>query len=132
MLKRLFALVFIFVLGGQVWAGVCLCWQGSEEGGHAKMSCCKKEKVQAPSISAKTSCDSPCGTPTNDRLPRSQSDASIKVPLPVLSAVEKFVNALPVRANFEAPPLISKRSGDLPLQLSHSPDLYLQNHSFLI
>lgn len=130
MLKKFAAFVFVIVLTGQVWAGVCICI-GGEEDSHAKMSCCKKDKVEANSIAAKSCCDSPCGESGRDKLPRSQTDSAVKIPAPVLAAVEKLINSL-AKPNYAAPLDIPKRAGDAPLRFSHPPDLYLQNHAFLI
>lgn len=133
MLKRFAALLFVIALAGQVWAGVCLCLKGGEDDAHAAMmSCCKREKADTTVMSAKSCCDRPCGESDGNELPRSASDTSFKIPAPVLSAVEKLIAPLRRSPNFAARLPISKRSGDAPLQLSHPPDLYLQNHAFLI
>jgi hypothetical protein len=131
MLKRFAAFLFILALTGPVWAGVCFCL-GGEEDAHAKMSCCKREKVEATSVSASACCDTPCGENGGSKMPRSQTDSSVKIPAPVLAAVEKFINSLNRRPNYAAPRPVPKRAGDAPLQLSHPPNLYLQNHAFLI
>lgn len=139
MLKRLAALLFIFVLAAQVLAGVCVCLDGDAGGGkddsHAKMSCCKRQKSVRASVSPTACCDAPCGAPAGNgnNLPRSQSESSVKIPAPVLAAVEKLIISLnfrPTRGN--AQPLISKRAGETPLKSAHPPNLYLQNHAFLI
>jgi hypothetical protein len=132
MLKRLFAILFIIALTGQVWAGVCLCLDTGEEDAHAKMSCCKREKAQANQVSARPCCDEPCGETNGNKLPFSPSESNNKIPAPVLNAIEKFINSFNRKPNYTAPLIISKRSGDRRLQLSHSPDFYLQNHAFLI
>jgi hypothetical protein len=137
MLKRLAALLFIFVLAGQVLSGVCVCLEGigDESDPHAKMACCKREKSVGTSVSAVACCDAPCGSEGSDRskFPGSQSESNVKIPAPVLAAVEKFINLLSgLPPNYASPPAIPKRAGKPPLRLSHPPNLYLQNHAFLI
>ena len=131
MLKRIAALIFVLVLAGQVLAGVCVCFD--EKGGsHSKMSCCKKSKADAPSISKRACCDSVCGQPASDPSPRSASESSIKIPLAVRTAVEKLIFSLNRRTARAMRPPILKRSRDALLRKSKPPDLYLYNQAFLI
>jgi hypothetical protein len=131
MLKRIAALLFIIVLAGQVLAGVCVCLD--EKGsGHSKMSCCKRKKIVVPSMSKKPCCDSPCGQPMSETLPRSLSDSSIKIPLAERTAVEKLLISLNRRTTQAMLPPVHKRSKEASLRKSNPPNLYLYNHAFLI
>jgi hypothetical protein len=133
MLKKFAALIFVFVLAGQVWASVCLCLEGiGGEDSNAKMSCCEREKFEANSVSAKACCDAPCGENGSQKMPRSQADSSTKISAPVLSAVEKLVNSFNLQIGRKAFQPIPKRKGDVALQSANPPEIYLQNHAFLI
>jgi hypothetical protein len=131
MLRRLIALFFILTLAGQVLAGVCVCLD--ETGGkQAKSSCCLRKKAQQPSMKRKACCPTPCGE-SSDSIPGSQSESSVKVPLVVRKAVEKFVFSLAPRAVYAAAaPTALKRDETAPQKISKPPILYLQNHAFLI
>lgn len=59
MTKRFFSALFILILAGSVWAGVC----GCAGGGGAKMKCCKKSSAQK-AMGKKRCCGSVCGTET--------------------------------------------------------------------
>jgi hypothetical protein len=126
MWKRFTALLFILMLGGQVWAGVCGCL----ENGAPRMKCCKKkQKAEGDSMSRTQCCDSACGILAHDRLPRSQADAAFKLPV-VADAIRVAFDFRP-RSAFRAAP-VSRPNLAVPSRLSRPPDLYLRNHSFLI
>ena len=129
MLKRVTALFFILILAGHVWAGVCGCLEmrGHQAG---KVSCCKKKKAK-PAVRAKNCCDAVCTAPMGERSPRSPGEATVKVPAPVTAAVEKLIVSLGWKPRLARAPLapevaVSSRP------LFHPPDIYLQNHAFLI
>ena len=130
MLKRLVALFFIFALAGQVLAGVCACLDGNGAG-REKKSCCPLKKAKKSSVSKKNCCDANC-VKKSDSMPRSQSESPVKIPLMVRKAVEKFVVSLAgglSSTEFAPEP---KRFLQTSPQLANPPDLYLQNHAFLI
>ena len=131
MLKRLTALFFIFALAGQVLAGVCVCLDG-KGAGKVKTSCCPLKKAKKNSVSKKTCCDSTC-VKKGENFPRSQSESPVKIPLMVRKAVEKFVASLDER--FVSTEFAPQPKGILqssPRKPANPPDLYLQNHAFLI
>lgn len=128
MWKRLTALFFILILGGQVWAGVCGCFN---DGQTSRMKCClKKSKEKRDSVSRTKCCDGPCGLPSSDRTPRNSSDTGIK--LPVLAEIPevRFEFVPPTRT--QSRPLLAFSAVWDPSQLSRPPNLYLRHHSFLI
>jgi hypothetical protein len=129
--KRLVPLFFIFVLAAQVWAGVCGCFE-DEKNSHSKMSCCKRAKSAQASVSAKPCCDTACGESTENKSPRLPSDSGMKIPTPVLAAVEKLIVSFDLKPNYSPLPKISKRGTVACSILTRPPDLYLQNHAFLI
>ena len=129
MLKRVTALFFILILAGHVWAGVCGCL---EMRGHrtGKVSCCKKKKAQ-PTVRAKNCCDAVCTAPMGERSPRSQGEATVKVPAPVTAAVAKLIVSLDWKPRLARAALPLPETPE-PRLSTHSPDIYLQNHAFLI
>ncbi len=127
MWKRLGALLFIFILGGQVWAGVCGCF----DNGAPRMKCCqKKNAAKGDAMSRTTCCDAVCGLPVGERPNRIQNDASFKMPAMTEAIAHRF-EFLPriVRRG------VAHRSPaalEFPSLYSRPPNLYLFNHSFLI
>ena len=128
MLHRLIALFFILTLAGQVMAGVCVCL---DETSGKKTSCCLRKKAQQPTMKKKPCCSTPCGE-SGETIPGSQSESSVKVPLVVRKAVEKFVTSFAPRAVYTAAPnVLTLDETDAP-KISKPPILYLRNHAFLI
>lgn len=79
----------------------------------------------------KACCPTPCGE-SGDTLPGSQSESSVKIPINVRKAVEKFVFAFAPRAVYAALSTGSKRFENASQKISKPPILYLRNHAFLI
>lgn len=132
MLRRIAALFFIFVLAGHVWAGVCGCLGGGPSGGKS-VSCCKKKKMKSAAVKAKNCCAAMCSARSGSRTPAAPAEAGVKISAPVLAAVEKLIGSLgwqpsPARRQMLAPPVRQSRAAPL----FAPPDLYLQNHAFLI
>ena len=126
MWKRLTALLFILILGGQVWAGVCGCF----DGGAPRMKCCKRDKLKKDTISKKPCCDSVCGTPTNDLQSRFQSETAFK--LPAIAEVPLIAFSFRPRTILFRPQPVRANRIDWPAQFSRPPNLYIKNQSFLI
>lgn len=128
MLRRFAALFFILILGGQVWAGVCGCF---DNGRTPRMKCClKKSKEKRDTVSRTKCCDGPCGIPSSDRTTRSSAEAGIKLPAIAEVPAVRFEFLPPVRTNSR--PMVVAVSTKDPSRLSRPPDIYLRNHSFLI
>lgn len=129
MLHRLIALFFILTLAGQVLAGVCVCLDDKGKSS-SKQTCCLRKKAQV-SMKKKSCCTTPCGEP-GDTIPGSQSESSVKVPVVVRKAVDKFVFSLAPRAFYAALPNNLKLPENSSQKIPKPPLLYLQNHAFLI
>ena len=128
MVKRLAAFLFIFVIAGQVSAGVCGCMGGES---NSKHSCCKREKGGVDSIRAKGCCDTDCMARQSDRPVQDR-----RAPQPQLhfqTAVEpvevlKFVfDRVAVRRTVSVNRFTNHR-----LKYARPPELYLRHHAFLI
>lgn len=116
------------MIAGNVWAGVCGCFDGADH----QDPCCKRELNAKDSFSAKPCCDEACVTSDSANIPRTQSDSTIKVPVPsesaALTALSNFVfDQFRDRRAEISVPFVDKR-----LNLPRPPHLYLRHHSFLI
>lgn len=127
MFKRTLSLLFVFLLAGQVWAGVCGCLGGTG----SEMKCCKRSTEQAK-IGAKRCCGDICAEKSHTQAPRSQSEnhqTSVGV---VQSASTTF--SLPdfVLAKDGSRRNDLKSTERAPALLARPPDLFLKHHSFRI
>ena len=129
MLKRIIAILFIFVMAGQVSAGVCGCISGY---GQPQHSCCKHKKAVNDTMRRKGCCDdNDCAMRQSERLPQDRTDAAVKITLRIAAAppMPKLENFKPVALqNFV--PLTA--AVDHRLKYSRPADLYLRHHAFLI
>lgn len=108
-----------------------MCFEG-EQDSHSKMSCCKPDKSGKASVSrAMDCCEEACGEPTGG-IPGSTNFSSAQISAPILTAVENLIASLKLKPNLGSAILISKRAGDIPQLSIKPPELYLQNHAFLI
>jgi hypothetical protein len=95
------------------------------------MKCClKKQKSSSDSLSRTKCCDGPCGLPSDERAPRSVAEAFVRLPL-ILQIPEVRFDYRPQVAGFTAP-VVLKEHLRIQSRFSRPPNLYLQNHSFLI
>lgn len=129
MLKRATAFLFVLLIAGQVWAGVCGCL---EDGDHERSSCCMRDRSDAASMNKIPCCESDCGDLDTQATPRTNTENSMKLTLRdnpeayTLTAVFKFV---PFRARGND---LERPKGFVRPHLPRPPELYLRNHAFLI
>lgn len=131
MFKRLAVLLFILVVAGQAWAGICGCLNMQAQPSH---SCCKRssKKTSAASLSPKGCCDQDCYWTTSQKTPRSQSensaiDVTSRLKAEPVARIVWSLPALTIGQPVPAAPYFNHR-----LRYSRPPDLYLRHHSFLI
>ena len=128
MLKRLAALLFIFAIAGQIYAGVCGCISGDNEPEH---SCCKRDKADGDSLTGKTCCDADCVIGSADKLAQDRTKPAPQIQfqaLKISALLPTFTFEPAVTLQLLSPP----RSERHRLRYSRSPDLYLRHHAFLI
>ena len=128
MLKRLAALLFVFVIAGQVLADVCACLGGDKM---AQDSCCARTVLTANSIRAITCCDTDCMLQQSERLPQDRTQTIDK--LQFQPAAEQ---ALVEQRSFQ-PVAVPTAPTSLPqidhrLKFARPPDLVVLNCDFLI
>ena len=128
MLKRLAAIFFVFVIAGQVSAGVCGCVGGESESKH---SCCKRDKLAGDSIRSKGCCDTDCMVRQSDRpiQDRTTHQANLEFqsadePLKVLKLTFERIQ---VPRTVTVMHFFNHR-----LKFARPPALYLRHHAFLI
>jgi hypothetical protein len=128
MLKRLVAIFFIFVIAGQVSAGVCGCLGAESQPRH---SCCKRQKPTVDALRQKGCCDSECALSQSERLPQERTNTTVKLTLkavtePALPRLERFA-PLAIDNIEQTVGIVDHR-----LKYSRPPELYLRHHAFLI
>jgi hypothetical protein len=128
MLKRLTAIFFIFVIVGQVSAGVCGCLGSGIQPQH---SCCRHKKSANDAIRQKGCCDTDCAMSRSERLPQDRTNTAIKITLKAVAkpAAPKLENFAPIATQNIAPVVTV---ADHHLKYSRPPELYLRYHAFLI
>jgi hypothetical protein len=128
MLKRIAAILFIFVVAGQVSAGVCGCFG---EGSNLRHSCCKREKAGIDSMRPTTCCDSECAMQPSERVLQDRTEPAAKVTFETVtsSSAIQHLSFRPIAAlkPFDFAPFANHR-----LKYSRPPELYLRHHAFLI
>jgi len=130
MLKRVTSLLLLFALTGQVWAGVCGCFDDHND----SHSCCRPDKSGKDSLAAPPCCSADCESMTGSQVPgknadRISPDAASKQIAP--DPVSAFRHALPRVVRLDVRP--SNVLGNHRLKHARPPDaLYLRHHSFLI
>ena len=128
MLKRLTAIFFIFLIAGQVSAGVCGCLSDVSQPQH---SCCRHKRSANDAVRRKGCCDNDCAMSQSERLPQDRTITSFEitskaVAQPLTPKVENFTAvAVPNMA-------FAVTAGDHRLKYSRPPELYLRHHAFLI
>jgi hypothetical protein len=129
MLKRLTAILFIFIMAGQISAAVCGCLGGDSRPQH---SCCEHKKSVGDTLRRKGCCDdNDCAMRQSERLPQDRTNATAKITLNI--AVEPTI---PELESFE--PVALKNFVPTSTILDHRPkysrppELYLRYHAFLI
>jgi hypothetical protein len=128
MLKRLAAFLFIFVIAGQVSAGVCGCVRGETESKH---SCCKRDKKAGDSIRGKSCCDVDCMAGQSDRPVQDRTTPQAKLQFKTADQPREAL-----KLTFEPVPIQStvsvNRFTNHRLKYARPPELYLRHHAFLI
>jgi len=128
MLKRLTAIFFIFLIAGQVSAGVCGCLGDGDRPQH---SCCKHERSASDALRRKGCCDNDCAMSQSERVPQDRTITAFKITSKAIPepAIPKLENFVPV----ESPSFASSIAAvDHRLKYSRPPELYLRHHAFLI
>lgn len=129
MLKRVSSLLILVALTGQVWAGVCGCFDDHND----SHSCCKPDKSGKDSLAAPPCCSADCDSVTGSQIPgkatdRVLQDSSSKEIAPEAKSAFRPTPPLAVRSTIRP----SKMPGHR-LKLARPPDaLYLRHNSFLI
>ena len=128
MLKRLAAIFFIFVIAGQVSAGVCGCLG---DAGKPQHSCCKRQKANRDAIRQKGCCDEDCAMQPSERSPQDRTNVTAKISVKAVAEppsvrLEKFHPL----SEGNAVPLV--KTSLHRLKYSRPPELYVRHHSFLI
>lgn len=117
------------MIAGNVWAGVCGCFEGAN--GQVS-SCCKRKMSDKDTMSAKPCCEEDCSTAGVVNIPRTQTEMTVKIPLPadvlVVDQLAAFaLDLTAVRRAEVTVPFVDKR-----LNLPPPTNLYLKHRSFLI
>ena len=79
MLKRFATILFVLTLAGNVWAGICDCFEGS---GHSESKCCKRDRSGRTAVSTEPCCGDECGQSDFVNVHRTQADSQVRIPLP--------------------------------------------------
>jgi hypothetical protein len=129
MVKRFAAFLFVLTLAGNVWAGLCGCF---DDASHPESNCCKRERAETSSVSKKPCCESECGQAGFVNVHRTQTDSSVKIPVPAsLESIGPFVfDSVGFRRL-----VISRgdhQASDHRPHFPRPPNLYLKNSSLLI
>ena len=129
MLKWVTSLLLFVALTGQVWAGVCGCFDDHGD----SHSCCKPDKSGKDSLAAPPCCSDDCESIASSQIPgknaeRVSPDSHVKQIAPEPRGYVRFERPI-ILSRFTAP---SKLLGNR-LKLARPPDaLYLRHNSFLI
>jgi len=129
MLKRLTALVFMFVLAAQISGGVCGCLGGVSEDTH---SCCKREKSAIDSMQSKACCDSNCTVTQSERVSQDRTQAAAKLNFSQAAEPATAFERTPFRPLIAPETVTISHYTDNRLKYSRPPALYLRHHAFLI
>jgi hypothetical protein len=128
MLKRLVAIIFVFVVAGQVSAGVCGCVGGGNKSIH---SCCKRDKIAGDSIRNKGCCDAECMVRQSDRPVQDrrapQAELQFQTADEPLDVLKFTFERVAVRRAVSSNHFTNHR-----LKYARPPELYLRHHAFLI
>jgi hypothetical protein len=128
MLKRLAALLFIFVMAGQVSAGVCGCLGGENRAQH---SCCKRKKMSRDAISAKSCCETDCLVRHSEKLVQDRTQAGPKIKFQAAASPVKPGLALLLPTTTRIAVVVSPYS-DHRLKYARPPELYVRHRALLI
>ena len=128
MLKRLTAILFIFLIIGQVSAGICGCVVDNSQPQH---SCCKRQKASADVLRQKGCCENDCAMSQSERLPQDRAGVAFKISYKAIAqpATPKLESFAPVAAQTI---VLAATAADHHLKYSRPPELYLRHHAFLI
>jgi len=129
MLKWVTSLLLFIALTGQVWAGVCACFDDHND----SHSCCKPDKSGKDALAAPPCCSADCESITRSQIPgkntdRVSQDSWSKEIAPEAKSAFRPTLPLPVRSIEQHSKLLGHR-----LKLARPPNaLYLRHNSFLI
>ena len=129
MLKRFAALLFVLTLAGNVWAGICDCFEGSN---HSESKCCKRDRSGKTALSTQPCCGDECGQGDFVNVHRTQADTQVKIPLPtyiVGGDALKFGQIGPFEFEHFKRYLPGR---DFRPHFPRPPNLYIKHNSFLI
>jgi hypothetical protein len=128
MVKRLIALLFIFVIAGQVSAGVCGCIGG---GNKPKHSCCKRKKAAGDVMSAKGCCGTNCMVRQSQKVIQDRTASAPEIKFQTV-IIPTQVAAPGFRPMVSHEPFVFARFSNNRLKYPRPPDLYLLHQAFLI
>ena len=129
MLKRFVTILFVLTLAGNVWAGICDCFEGSD---HSESNCCKRDRSGRTAISTEPCCGDECGQSDFVNVHRTQADSQVRIPLP---ADVINVDLFQFRGTNRTASERLKRyrpNHDFRPHFPRPPNLYLKHSSFLI
>ena len=128
MLKRLAAVLFIFVIAGQVSAGACGCLGDDNSDQH---SCCKRNKLGVDEMRAPGCCETNCTASLSERVAQDRSERAVKVQFK-----QTIEPAAMQRVSFQPLPIVHPVTvsafSDHRLKYSRPPNLFLLHRAFLI
>ncbi|MEO6334858.1 MAG: hypothetical protein ABIO91_07720 [Pyrinomonadaceae bacterium] len=128
MLKRLVAVLFIFVIAGQVSAGVCGCIGDESKAQH---SCCKRNNLGVDEMRAPGCCDTNCTASASERVVQDRSERAAKIQFK-----QAIAPAAIQRVAFQPLPAVRTVTvsavSDHRLTYSRPPNLFLLHRAFLI
>ena len=129
MVKRLIALLFIFVIAGQVSAGVCGCIGGGDKPKH---SCCKRKKaVSADAMSAKGCCGTNCMVRQSERAVQDRTASSPEIKFQTVIGTTQ-VSAASFKPIISHRPFVFAPFANNRIKYPRPPDLFLLHQAFLI
>jgi hypothetical protein len=128
MLRRLAAILFVFVIAGQVSAGVCGCLGGANKPRH---SCCEPKQTGPDAMRPPNCCDEDCMVRQAEKLPQDRTQPAAKIKFQVIAkeapVLRSTLQRIEARTSLGDSPYSDQR-----LKYSRPPNLYLRHHAFLI
>lgn len=127
MLKRISASLFIVLLAGQVWAGVCGCVSDAKSG----MNCCKRSRSETK-MRGRSCCGDSCGMKAQSNPPRSQSAQDSFAADTDTPALAPFTVPNNGRRHSVGLDLSKASCGTAHALFARPPNLVIAHHSFRI
>ena len=128
MVKRFIALLFIFVIAGQVSAGVCGCLGAASKPKH---SCCKRKKAAADVMSAKGCCGTNCMVRQSEKVVQDRTASVPEIKFQAETSATQ-VTASVFKPIVSRGPVVQAPFANHRLKYPRPPDLFLLHRAFLI